>query len=130
MRAARKWRAGGRGQPNDFFFLAYFYKDVMRGSVATERDFFCNFISLNAALLGLPEPKSVLQSLFSIYYTICFALFQISRGGGRSPPLKNWGGDVSPPPRPPGDRRPWPWWSHSPATCWQIKQILIPEGTR
>ena len=81
-----------------FFF--FFYKDVMRGSVATERDFFGNFISLNAALLGLPEPKSVLQSLFSICYTLCFALFQISRGG-RSPPKKIEGG-TCPPPSPPG----------------------------
>ena len=60
-----------RGGRNAIFF--FFYEDVMRGSVATERDFFCNFISLNAALLGLPEPKSVLQSLFSI----CVGLFSL-----------------------------------------------------
>ena len=68
-----------------FFFL---YKDVMRGSVATERDF--------------SEPKSVLQSLFSICYTICFALFQISRED--DPPLKKLrgGGTCPPPPVPPG----------------------------
>ena len=77
-----------------------FYEDVMRGSVATEQDFCCNFISLKDALLGPPEPKSVLQSLFSICYTILFALFQISRGD--DPPLKKLRGGRVPPPRPPG----------------------------
>ena len=79
----------------------------MRESLATERnDFLLCILSLNAALLGLPEPKSVLHSLISICYTCFFALFQIVRGDVNPPPpppRKKIEGDVSPVPR---DRRP------------------------
>ena len=62
----------------------------MRGSVATEREYFCIFIRLNAALFGPPEPKSELQSLVSICYTFFGALFLNFPWGG--------GGVTLPPP--------------------------------
>ena len=69
---------------NGFFYNTYLYilKDIMRG---TEREDFFICISLNTALSGPPEPKSVLQSLVSICYTFSFVFFIFS-GSGMTPP--------------------------------------------
>ena len=52
----------------------------MEGSVATEREDFSIFISLNAALFGPSEPQNVLQSLVSICYSFLFAFFKFPGG--------------------------------------------------
>ena len=93
----KKLTRPGGGGGNE---MRIFYKDFMRGSVATEREFCC--ISLNAALLGPPEPKSVLQSYYSVYAKHFVDTFSNFPGGGDDPPLKLLRGNVSPPPRSPG----------------------------
>ena len=75
----------GRGAAKcEIFYNMYLYilMNIMRGRAATEREDFCICISLNAALLGPPQPQSVLQSLVSICYTFFFFFFFFFFWGG------------------------------------------------